>query len=67
MTIEQAKKVLKDTAVDAYGSIYDDRFKKIAAQAFMDGMVFCDMVRAGAITDSMINGDFFTTLREFNQ
>ena len=33
----------------------------------MDGMVFAKMVAAKAVTDDMINEDYFRTLREFNQ
>ena len=67
MTTKQAKKIVRDEAANIYAQIYDDRFQKIAAQAFMDGMVFSNMVAARAVTDDMINEDFFRTIREFNQ
>lgn len=67
MTTKQAKKIVRDEAANVYAQIYDDKFQKIAAQAFMDGMVFAKMVAAKAVTDDMINEDYFRTLREFNQ
>lgn len=67
MTTKQANKIVRDYAANAYAQIYDDRFKKIAAQAFMDGMVFSKLVASRAVTDDMINEDLFRTIREFNQ
>ena len=67
MTTNKAKKIVRDEAANIYAQIYDDKFQKIAAQAFMDGMVFANMVQAGAVSDDMINEDLFRTIREFNQ
>lgn len=67
MTTKQANKIVRDYAANVYAQIYDDQFKKIAAQAFMDGMVFAKMVASRAVTDDMINEDLFRTIREFNQ
>lgn len=67
MTTNEAKKIVREESANIYAQIYDGRFQKIAAQAFMDGMVFAKVVQAGAVTDDMINEDFFRTIREFNQ
>jgi hypothetical protein len=66
MTKDQARKIIMDSAVEPYGTIYDDRYKKIAKQAFLDGMVFWDMVKAGVVSEDMIDEDFFLMLRESN-
>ena len=66
MTTKLAKKIVRDKAANVYAQIYDDKFQKIAAQAFMDGMVFAKMVASKAVTDDMINEDLFRTIREFN-
>lgn len=58
--------MIKDSAVDAYGTIYDIKYKKIARQAFLDGMIFWDMVKAGVVSEDMIDEDFFLMLRESN-
>lgn len=67
MTTKQAKKILKKEAANVYASIYDRMYQKIARMAFIDGMVFAEMVRAGAVTSDMINKDFFDTLNESNK
>lgn len=67
MTTNEAKKIVREESANIYAQIYDDKFQKIAAQAFMDGMVFAKMVQARAVTDDMINEDLFRTIREFNQ
>lgn len=67
MTTKQAKKIVRDNAANVYAQIYDEQFQKVAAQAFMDGMVFAKMVASKAVTDDMINEDLFRTIREFNQ
>jgi hypothetical protein len=66
MTPKQAKKILKKQTANVYASIYDERFQKTARQAFIDGMVFWDMVKAGVVTEDMINADFFAVMRESN-
>lgn len=58
--------MIKDNAVDAYGTIYDIKYKNIARQAFLDGMIFWDMVKAGVVSEDMIDEDFFLMLRESN-
>lgn len=58
--------MIKDSAVDTYGTIYDIKYKKIARQAFLDGMIFWDMVKAGVVSEDMIDEDFFLMLRESN-
>ena len=67
MTTNDAKKIVREESANIYAQIYEERFQKIAAQAFMDGMVFAKMVQAGAVTVDMINEDLFITIREFNQ
>ena len=67
MTTEQAKRILKKEAASVYASIYDTTYQKIARMAFIDGMVFAEMVRAGAVTDDMINREFFDVLNEMNK
>jgi hypothetical protein len=67
MTTKQAKKILKKEAANTYASIYDTMYQKIARMAFIDGMIFWDMVKAGAVTEDMINKDFFDTLNESNK
>ena len=59
-------KISKRKAADKYASIYDDRFKKIARMAFLDGMVFWDMVRSGVVSEDMLNEDFFMILSDSN-
>ena len=66
MTTKQAKKIVREEAANVYAQIYEEQFQKIAAQAFMDGMVFANMVASKAVTDDMINEDLFITIREFN-
>ena len=66
MTKEQARKIVKREAADKYSEIYADMYKKVARNAFIDGMVFWDMVKAGAITEDMLNEDFFTILSLHN-
>ena len=67
MTPKQAKKITKKACANAYASIYDSEYKKIARQAFGDGMVFWGLVQAGAVTEDMaIDEVFFKTLREVN-
>ena len=67
MTTKQAKKIVREESANIYAQIYDEESQKIAAQAFMDGMVFAKMVQAGAVSDDMINEDLFRTIREYNQ
>ena len=60
------KKISKREAANVYSSIYADDSKKIARQAFLDGMVFSEAVKSGAVTADMVDGDFFAILRESN-
>ena len=60
------KKISKREAASVYSSIYADNLKKVARQAFLDGMVFSDMIKAGVVTPDMIDEDFFVILRESN-
>jgi hypothetical protein len=66
MTPKTARKIIKRVAADEYASIYDSEFRRIAKMAFLDGMVFWDMVKAGAVTEDMIDKDFFQILNESN-
>lgn len=66
MTPKQAKRILKKHTANIYASIYEEGLKKTARQAFIDGMVFWDMVKSGAVTEDMINADFFAVMRESN-
>ena len=59
-------KIDKRKAADKYASIYEDMYKKIARMAFLDGMVFWDMVRSGAVSEDMLNEDFFLILSDSN-
>lgn len=67
MTTKQAKRIMKKEAANTYASIYDTTYQKIARMAFIDGMVFAEMVRAGAVTSDMINREFFDLLNESNK
>lgn len=61
------KKVIdRRDAANVYASIYDDRYKKVVRMAFIDGVVFADMVKAGAVTPDMIDEDFFMILSDSN-
>lgn len=60
------KKISKREAASVYSSIYADDVKIVTQQAFLDGMVFSDMIKAGAVTPDMIDVDFFEILRESN-
>lgn len=61
-----AKKISKREAASVYSSIHADDVKIVAQQAFLDGMVFSDMIKAGVVTPDMIDVDFFVILRESN-
>lgn len=67
MTPRQAKRILKKATADVYATIYDQMYRKVARQAFIDGMIFWDMVKAGAVTEDMINREFFDVLNESNK
>lgn len=49
-----------------YSFIYADELKRVAYMAFFDGIKFSEGVRSGAITEDMINEDFFEVLNENN-
>lgn len=66
MTPMKARQIIKREAAEEYASIYADMHKKVARNAFIDGMVFWDMVKAGAVTEDMIDADFFAILSESN-
>lgn len=66
MTPKKAKQIIKKEAAKKYASIYAEELRKTARNAFIDGMVFWDMVKAGAITEDMIDEDFFAILSESN-
>lgn len=66
MTKKEAVSIIRREAADIYAQMYDNRFKEIASQAFSDGLVFAYMCQSGAISDDMINEDFFRILRENN-
>ena len=66
MTKEQTRKIVKREATDKYSEIYADMYKKVARNAFIDGVVFWEMVLAGAVTEDMLNEDFFTILSLHN-
>ena len=67
MTPKKAREIVKREAAKKYASIYAEESRKTARMAFIDGMVFAEMVRAGAVTSDMINKDFFDTLNESNK
>ena len=60
------KRINKREAAKKYASIYADESRKIARMAFIDGIVFWDMVKAGAVTPDMIDEEFFRILRDSN-
>ena len=60
------KKIVKREAAERYASIYADMYKKSARNAFLDGIVFWGMVKSGAVTEDMLNEDFFMILSESN-
>ena len=60
------KKINNREASEIYASIYSNIYKKIARMAFFDGIKFSEGVRSGAITEDMINEDFFEVLNENN-
>lgn len=66
MTKKEAVSIIRREAADIYALMYDEKYKKVAAQAFSDGLVFAYMCQSGAISDDMINEDFFRILRENN-
>lgn len=60
------KRINKREAAKKYALIYEEEFRKIARKAFVDGMVFWDMFKAGAVTEGMIDADFFAILSDSN-
>ena len=66
MTPKKAKGIIKREAAERYSLIYPVNYKKVARNAFLDGMVFWDMIKSGAVTEDMINEDFFAILSESN-
>lgn len=66
MTQKKAKEIVKREAANTYASIYADMYKKVARNAFLDGIVFWDMVKSGAVTEDMIDKDFFMVLSDSN-
>lgn len=60
------KRINKREAVKKYASIYAEESRKTARMAFIDGMVFWDMVKSGAVTPDMIDEDFFLILSDSN-
>lgn len=66
MTSKAARKIDKRVAADRYASIYLKEFRKVARSAFIDGMVFWDMVKAGAVTPDMIDEVYFEILNDSN-
>lgn len=60
------KRINKREAAKKYASIYAEEDRKTARMAFIDGMVFWDMVKAGAVTPDMIDEEFFRILRDSN-
>ena len=66
MTPKKTRQIIKREAAEEYASIYADMYKRVARNDFIDRMVFWDMVKAGAVTEDMINADFFAILSESN-
>ena len=67
MTKEQTKKnISRREAAKKYATIYATDYKKTAKNAFYDGIIFWEMVQAGAVTEDMLNEDFFTILSLHN-
>lgn len=66
MTPKKVRQIIKREAAEEYASIYAETYKRVARNAFIDGMVFWDMVKAGAVTEDMIDADFFAILSESN-
>lgn len=53
---------LKNIA-NEYAQIYAERYQKVVAQAFIDGMQFFAAVKDKTITDDMVGEELFRTLR----
>ena len=66
MTPKKAREIVKREAAKKYASIYAEESRKTARMAFIDGMVFWDMVKAGAVTPDMIDEEFFRILKDSN-
>lgn len=63
---ELAKPISKRKAAKIYASIYAGELNATARMSFFDGIMFWDMVKAGIVTDDMINTDFFNILSDNN-
>lgn len=49
---------------ETYASMYDEKYKKVAAQAFIDGMQFFALIKNEQVTDDMVSERLFRKLRE---
>jgi hypothetical protein len=47
-----------------YASIYDEKYQKVAAQAFMDGMQFSSLIEAEGAPEFIVNEKLFRKVRE---
>lgn len=49
---------------ETYAIMYDEKYKKVAAQAFIDGMQFFALIKNEQVTDDMVSEGLFRKLRE---
>lgn len=49
---------------ETYAIMYDEKYKKVAAQAFIDGMQFFALIKNEMVTDDMVSERLFRKLRE---
>ena len=66
MIKKQTERISARDVAKKYASIYEQEDREVARLAFLDGMVFLDMCKAGAITADMINEDFLAILSDSN-
>lgn len=58
--------ISKRDAARRYAAICREEYKEVARRAFLDGAVFWDMVKSGAVTAEMLDDDFFAVLTTNN-
>ena len=66
MTKKQTGRISARDVAKKYASIYEQETREVAKVAFLDGMVFLDMCKAGVITADMLNEDFFRIINDSN-
>ena len=63
------KEALKDLTkvAEAYANIYEPRYRKAAAQAFLDGATFLTMMKNEMITAEQITEELCRRVREVSE